>query len=138
MSFTPEQIAYLAGVIDAQACFCIRYSKRKNHYLQVCVFSTSQNFTTYLKNAFGGAVYEKSKKYAVKHKKIYEWYLLKEDIDNFLPMIRPFLKQKNEHADIALEFRKTFPKKWEKVSDEVFLIREELRNHMQFLNKKGM
>lgn len=138
MKWSKTQLAYFAGIIDGEGCFCIQIPGNKSHTLRLFVMSTSKCLIDYLFQTFGG--YQYSRKIEKLTWKIrHEWFVDREILDELLPLLRPYMVIKKEHLEVAIEFRKTFPKirNYHKIPNEFILVREDCHRRMRLLNKKG-
>ena len=138
MRWTDTQLSYFAGIIDGEGCFNIGCRGKKTYTLRLFVMNTSKPLIDYLHTNFGGWKYSRqreNKKWKIRH----EWFVDRQVIDEILPLIHPFLIVKKEACEVAMDFRKTFPKvrTYHKIPDEVLCIREDCHHRMQILNKKG-
>lgn len=62
MKWTDTQIAYLAGIIDGEGCFCIQRPGGKTHTLRLFVMNTFKPLIDYLYKTYGGYQYSRKKK----------------------------------------------------------------------------
>lgn len=138
MKWTTEQMAYLAGIIDGEGCFYIQRPGGKTHTLRLFVMNTSKPLIDYLYRSYGGWQYSRKKENST-WKTRHEWFVDRDIIDELLPLIHPFLIIKKEHCEIAMDFRKTFPKvrDYHRIPLESVAIREECHRRIRVLNKKG-
>ena len=137
MRWTHIELAYLAGIIDGEGCFYIG-KPGGNYTLRLFVMSTSKCLIDYLYKTYGGFQYSRKKEnssWKIRH----EWFVDTQILEELLPLINPYLIIKHEHCQVAIEFRKTYPKSKSRprVSDEVHSIRESCHLRMKSLNKKG-
>lgn len=138
MEWTETQLAYLAGIIDGEGCFYIQQPGGKSHTLRLFVMNTYEPLIDYLYSTYGGFKYSRNNenpRWKIRH----EWFVDRDILDDLLPRIYPYLINKKEHCDIAIKFRKTFPKirTYHKVPAEYVAIREDCHNRIKFLNHKG-
>jgi hypothetical protein len=137
MKWNNTELAYLAGIIDGEGCFYI--GKPGGHYtLRLFVMSTSKCLIDYLYKTYGGFQYSRKKEnssWKIRH----EWFVDTLILEDLLPLLREYLIIKKEHLEVAIEFRKTYPKfgKRPRVSNEIISIRDNCHLRMKFLNKKG-
>jgi hypothetical protein len=138
MKWSDIQLSYLSGIIDGEGCFHIGRPGGKTHTLRLFVMNTSLPLIDYLYFTYGGWQYSRkieNKNWKIRH----EWFVDRKIIDELLPLIYPFLIVKKEACEVAMEFRKTFPKirTYHKIPEEIVSIREDCHHRMQILNKKG-
>lgn len=138
MKWTDTELAYLAGIIDGEGCFYIQRTGGKFHTLRLFVMNTFKPLIDYLYKTYGGFQYSRKKEdstWKIRH----EWFVDRENLDELLPLLRPYLINKKEHLEIAIEFRKTFPKirTYYRIPDEFVAIREDCHRRIKVLNKKG-
>ena len=138
MKWTQLELAYLAGIIDGEGCFCIQNPGGKTHTLRLFVMNTFKPLIDYLYKTDGGFQYSRNVE-DPRRKIRHEWFIDTHIVDEILPLLRPFLIVKKEQLEVAIEFRKTFPKKrsYHRVPNEFILIREDCHRRMRILNKKG-
>lgn len=146
---TSEDFSYLAGLIDAEGCFRVKYYKRANRpntVFNTCleIGNTNKLFFEWLLFKFGGSVYFcKSTRENRKHSAT--WIVQAKALNNILPNIVPFLKHKRRVADKLIEFYNTilpnggdrhsahFRKKYA----DTLLKREAIVKEIQKYNAKG-
>lgn len=138
MKWTDTELAYLAGIIDGEGCFYIQRPGGKSHTLRLFVMNTFKPLIDYLYKTFGGFQYSRKKEnstWKIRH----EWFVDRETLDELLPLLRPYLINKKEHLEIAIEFRKTFPKirTYHRIPYEFVAIRVDCHRRIKVLNKKG-
>lgn len=138
MKWTTAELSYMAGIIDGEGCFCIQRPGGKTHTLRMFVMNTSKQLIDYLYKTYGGFQYSRKKEnstWKIRH----EWFVDRYVIDELIPLLLPYLIVKKEHAQIAIEFRKTFPKVrgYRNIPKDLVSIREDCHRRMQVLNKKG-
>ncbi len=132
------ELSYMAGIIDGEGYITAIYTpktRRFNPY--VGVTSTDRILVDWIKNRFGGYVYERqTPKEHPHYKKKYEWVARQSDIDTILPEIIPYLVIKKDRAIVFLEFRETFKNRayW-KVPEEVEKVRHSLFRKIKEMNK---
>lgn len=140
--WTQTQLAYLAGILDGEGSIYIQSRIRNNsinYFPRFQVVNTNQDLLNWIKEIFGGTVYEKPRKHLnPKWKMQYEWFSNREQLDKILPLLVPFLIIKKKHAEIMLEFRKTFlTRETYKVPKETNEFRKDCLEKLKALNKRG-
>ena len=141
--WTIAEISYLAGIIDGEGSIYIQSRKRSNYidyFPRFQIVNTDKKLMDWIHSKFGGHLCQKNR---VKHnpnwRLQYEWFTTRPVMDQLLKLIIPFLICKKEHAEVMLEFRKTFLEKHNhKVSDEVLAFRNECLHKLKILNKRGI
>jgi len=108
-----KDFSYIAGFFDGEGCITSTIVKKKNrdtHHVYSIIIITNTNLEVlkYIQKVFGfGRINEK--KYE-KHRKTRCWaYTIdsSSEILEFLQSIRPYLRVKDEQADLAVEYLKS-------------------------------
>jgi hypothetical protein len=98
-----EFFAYLAGFIDADGSIgIVTVAKSKTYVVQICACNCNRTPIDMLQQRFGGKVRTrdwKNKKWKIN----YEWKLTSLKAISVIEKILPYLKIKNEQAQIAIE-----------------------------------
>lgn len=137
----PENLAYLAGLIDAEGHVLIakdQSEKTPFHRLMLGVSNTDRELLESLVGEFGGFICRCTKE-TREHRNGYQWYTRHSEVARFLEKLRPYLVVKSEHADVAVSLMRD----WRRLpnrcpSDHPELIRREAhRLELSELNKKG-
>lgn len=113
---TPEQLAYLAGIVDGEGCFYFgkvkqgRYGNGTQWHCHLSVTSTDECLIVWLNNLFGG---NSERRYRWTSKKafcrpIYKWAASGEMLDYICPKILPYLIIKKKQCETFIEIRKTY------------------------------
>jgi len=139
MNWNIKQLAYLAGIIDADGCISIgRTGKlpRRDFNVRMYVMCTDKNLINWLHQTFGGLTYSR-KRENIKWKIRYEWFAERKTLDILLPKLIPFLIIKKDRAKIAFEFRKTFAKRQSPLPKDVRTFREKCFHKLKSLNSRG-
>jgi len=139
-----EELAYMAGIIDGEGTIYLQRQIRNSYLswyprLQVC--NTNAPVMKWIHSRFGGHLYGKDRsKHNKNWKYQYQWYTNRKIMDNLLPKILPYLIIKKEHAQLILEFRKTFKKHYgtRGVPPEIAIIREKIFHKLKLINKRGI
>jgi hypothetical protein len=115
--FTPEQCAYLAGIIDGEGCIhigCFRkvtqYRKSPHFQTYIQVSNTSEELIDWLQKIFGGAKRSYTPKQTPinSRKKVFQWGAWSDQITHICELIHPYVVIKKREVEIMLEMRKTF------------------------------
>jgi len=93
-----EDIIYAAGFFDGEGCICIT-----NKSLSINVGNTVREPLEFLKQTFGGVIYEYQPKMN-RAKVMNRWYIYGEDMIVFLKSILPYLRVKTKHSLLGIEF----------------------------------
>lgn len=138
MRWNKTELSYMAGIIDGEGCFNIQRPGGKTHTLRLFVMNTSKPLIDYLYKTYGGYQYSRKKEnstWKIRH----EWFVDREILDELLPLLIPYLIVKKEHCEIAIKFRKTFPKirTYHTIPVDMVHIREDCHRRLKILNKKG-
>lgn len=135
------QLAYLAGIIDGEGTMYIQRRMDNGSWtywprFQIC--NTNADLMNWVHQTFGGLIYKKERNHIKSHWKAQiQWYSKISIMDQLLPLIYPYLINKKPHAEIMMEFRKTFANKSkQKLPKEVQYFREECLNKIRNLNHR--
>jgi len=101
----PElELAYIAGLLDAEASFIIyKISNRPSYLLEVAYRKTDYNTLQYLADIFGGRVRPAPLSPGNK-RDVWLWKLVSARAYSLLTHIYPFLRVKRRRAEICMEF----------------------------------
>ena len=142
---TPEQLAYLAGIIDGEGCFYIglvKHGKYGNGYQWHSLLKVSSCdliLIEWLEQHFGGKT-ESRHRYTSKKKferPTYGWIIRGEMLDHFLPLLYPYFTIKKKHCEVMMEYRKTSANIGsQRLPAEVYDIRHKLMVQMRSLNTR--
>ena len=138
MTHTEAELAYFAGIMDADGCFNINRTgalPRCDYNIRIQVMNTSKDLTDWLQGQFGGHVYERASKHGWKTR--FEWFLGRQAIPDIVAAIRPYLVIKHRQADLALSFRKSFERRHHPLPQKIRVFREDCYLQMKALNAKG-
>ena len=113
---TPEQIAYLAGIVDGEGCFYFgnvkqgRYGNGTQWHCKLAVTSTDKCLTDWLNDLFGG---NKEQRYRYTSKRAYERPIYRWDasgllLDYICPLLLKYLIIKTKQCETMIEIRKTY------------------------------
>jgi hypothetical protein len=139
--WTEGQLGYLAGIIDGEGSIYIQRRMDNGtwcYWARFQISNTNKNLMNWIHETFGGLLYEKDRsKHNPKWKVQYEWYSQISLMDKLLPLVYPFLINKKTHAEIMMEFRRTFVTKTnKKLSNEVQCFREKCMSKIKHLNSR--
>lgn len=150
-SITPDdnEIAYMAGLIDAEGCFRVKKWKVKNKpnpVYAICleIGNTKRCIFEWILLRFGGSITYCASKADNRRNSII-WNLSAKKLNFFLPRINSFIKIKQPVCEKIIEFYKTnlsnggdrhseiFKKRYQ----TVLATREKIVSEIHILNKKG-
>ena len=134
-----DELAYIAGIFDGEGCInfqCIRGS----YYIRVLITNTNRDLLEYIQSIFGGDIKKMSRKSGWKQS--YVWRLSWSKAIEFLSLIEPWLRVKEDQAHIAFcwdHFRPgrgqgPIQKEKRKEANDVS---KYLRECLTFFNKRG-
>lgn len=134
-----DDIAYAAGLFDAEGSISITKSKRKrcispSYKLHINLTSTNWPILNWFKNNFGGCIScDKRKK-----KSCFQWATATNVAANFLQEIIQDLQIKKLQTKLAFRFRDEIRtgRKHGRIAPESLKRREQLRNQIFILNRK--
>ena len=137
---TPEQNAYLAGIIDGEGCMYIgrvkqgKYGSGWQWHVTLSVTSCDKVLIDWLENTYGG---RRAHRYRWTSKKkfyrpVYRWNATGPMLDHVLAVIEPYLTIKKPHCDVMSRYRKTCKNIGSKrlpdhINDQRFALMKELR-----------
>ena len=136
---TTEELAYIAGFFDGEGYIGI--VKNQGLRLIVSITNTKVGILYWLKGLFGGSVC-KGQRPSQNQKPIYVWTIVSREAAMFLYKIQPYLRLKEELAELGLEFQRT--KEWGKnngkhpIAEETVDYRNFLRDRTLELNHRGL
>jgi len=103
-------LAYAAGIIDGEGYIGIHKRKRKLRYseslsysLEVSVVMVEKEIPDWLRLKFGGSVRKILKR--KERKDVWCWDIWAKKARDFLIIIRPYLKIKQNQADLGIKFQ---------------------------------
>ena len=137
--WTNEQIAYLAGIIDGEGTIYIQKIPKKNffdYFPRVQIVNTNKELMYWIRDTFGGIVSSRDRSNENRNWRVqHTWYTTRQILDIILPLLVPYLIIKKKHAEIMIEFRKTFTdKKSHRITPELFVIRDNFMYQIRHLN----
>lgn len=144
-----EDLAYMAGFIDAEGCFRIKKWKPRNkpnhvYAIHLEIGNTKFPIFPWLLKRFGGNVNFHQPKNP-KQKAVARWSLSAKSLYELIPKILPFLRTKKEVCTKLLEFQNTIipnggdrhSKEFHDLYTKVISQRELIVNEIHRLNSKG-
>lgn len=135
-SLSNEIYAYMAGMIDGEGSFLV---KKIGSTLQtrITVANTDKNVIDWMKETFGGCVWQQS--VSGNRKPSYHYEMAGYAMRFHLLRLYPYFKIKKAHASLSLEFLKTIrPKNTLRLSESVKDKRNKIKSEMSILNKRGI
>lgn len=113
---TPEQWAYLAGIIDGEGSIYIgNFSSNPKtgtlHYqTNIEITNTDESLMIWIRDTFGGRIYAYTAKQTPKNsrKKVFRWIATGELLTHLCKGIFPYLIAKLPQCKIMLKMRETF------------------------------
>ena len=143
-----EDAIYIAGLFDGEGCISLSKStylrsrcKTSTYILRARIRMTDIEIVKWLHKTIGGRFYGLRKVKITHHKPYAEWGVAGKNTVEFLSQIYPYLKVKKLQTQVAFEYGKTLKVGTlhrQQLSSNIVLIREELRNKMLKLNKRGI
>lgn len=137
---TPEQIAYLAGIVDGEGSFVLHYHARRSKYSsQLQIGNTDLRLLQWIVSNFGGSVYPEHRE-SPRHKPIWRWISHSESLTDLIESILPYLIVKRSQAELILAYRATVsPVRTTKpTTDSVRETRRELHAKLSVMNQRGV
>ena len=100
-----HQLAYLAGMLDADGSIDLRLAKAGNMRLRAQVYNTNKDLIDWLALTFGGYIHEVNRATAERQgwKVEYSWYLNGDPAVEMLSLIEPYMIVKRSRAILAIE-----------------------------------
>jgi hypothetical protein len=141
--WSDTELAYLAGIIDGEGSIYIQSRQRSDaidYFPRFQIVNTDKKLMDWIHITFGGNLFQKNRfKHNPKWRIQYEWFTTRKLMDELIELIIPFLISKKEHAQIMLEFRKSFKEKTSyRVTEDVLSFRNDCLHKLKFLNKRGI
>ena len=147
-TWTKEELAYFAGILDGEGCFCLHSHTAKPSFrghIYACaihVGNTDIRLLQWIADRFGGRVFAEQRQNA-KWKDVWRWYARTDDMDVWLPAVLPYLIIKRDQAELLMAYRKTLPPKARThrstgaTTDAVKQQRAQIHANLAMLNKRG-
>lgn len=133
----PElELIRLAAFVDGEGSIVLGMQEGRARNLRIQLCNTDPRLILWAKEIFGGTVTkeEKSKK-SSNWRNIFRWHVTSKQAELLLKAIAPYLILKKEQAEVALAYRLTIGKQWEKVPSETKLKRVELSDELSRLKR---
>lgn len=105
-----EDLAYAAGIIDGEGCIGIYGNKDKRiplgkyYRLTVQVGMSDKEPVEFLYRTFGGSLSEANGRKPT-YRTRYHWCLAARQARKFLELVKPYLKSKQNQAELAITFQ---------------------------------
>ena len=129
MKYKPEDLAYLAGIIDGEGCIGIYPNKNKTvnlgvtHRMSIQVGMCDIEAVQFIHQIFGGSM--QSYKGSTSNRRVrHHWLIASRQAQTLLREVLPYLKTKSKQAELAIEFQDLFYKGRAKITDEDFKLRQ--------------
>ncbi len=145
-SWTDTDLAYFAGIIDGEGCFCLHKSGDRAVFgADLSVGNTDPRLVHWIQARFGGRILRRQ--FADKRCKVfYHWRLASRDLDAVTLAVLPYLVIKRDQAELMLAYRKTIVprgrgqrnKHVSVMSSDEIQHRRDLVSRMAVLNKRGV
>jgi hypothetical protein len=103
--YSKSDLGYVAGIIDGEGCIMItkhQHHDRFEYQMYVDVSNTSLRIVNKIKGLFGGSIYSRER--SGTNFRIHQWKLCGNKACEMLKKIKPFLQEKKEQADLAIQF----------------------------------
>lgn len=141
INLTDTQMAYLAGLVDGEGHIGMSMAKRKSgkhkgsHFVYVRMTIAVTHLGLYdIQSSYGfGKIYS-HKPTNRRHKTRYDWCIRSNEMKQVLPKILPFLKIRNQQAELLLRYFGLPRTKDETYRNSVHTIYQQLK----LLNKRGL
>ena len=103
IEYSETQLAYLAGLIDADGSIDLRLKKAGNLLLRAQVYNTDRQLMDWLSLTFGGHVHRVGRRDVAHWKPEYTWYLNGQGAVEMLSLVAPYMHVKRSRAELAIE-----------------------------------
>ncbi len=157
VNWTETDLAYFAGILDGEGCFCLHSHKATRRFrghiysCQVHVGNTDPRLLQWIEARFGGYVHFEPRAAHQSHQKpMWRWYARADDMDRWLTAVLPFLVIKRDRAELLLAYRVTLAPHAQKSSraaglssstypttDAIKEKRAEIHAQLAVLNRRG-
>ena len=136
--------AYLAGFVDADGSIGVnrwldKRSQRYRYITRTSISNCDKYIMNWLVSEFGGSVSLSNRNAQKHHKTLWRWSLGGVKSRSVLRHILPYLRLKQERAELALQFIRTMRKEGggEALSSDIVSKRERIFKHMARMNLRG-
>lgn len=140
---TPEQIAYLAGIIDGEGCFYIGTTKQKygtgfQWHAMLKITNCDVVLIEWLEQVFGGYRESRSRWTSKKafERPVYSWQATGDMLDYIIESVMPYLIIKRRHCNVMKRYRMTKLPGSTRLTDSVNDQRLELMKELRNLNSR--
>jgi hypothetical protein len=136
----PTEIDYIkvAVIIDCEANIEINGKPGRQYQLQITVASTNPRLTAWCRARFGGAIYPQFyKKKPPNTAATDRWRMQSYAAAELLTKCLPHFIIKRPQAEIGIRFQDTYSVPYQRASEQVKLLREELRKQLLALTAPG-
>lgn len=153
MDTSVPALAYMAAIVDGEGSIELKLQSNKVSVdLLLHVFNSDRPLMDWMREKFGGSVYEihrKARAEKPQWQPVYNWNLRGQYARDLLVSLHPFMIIKKAQAELAIEYwdnRQVTPRTGEKVgggrgrnrpSDEVIAMRLSYKERMHALNRKN-
>ena len=131
MSFTIQELAYAAGIVDGEGCIGVRSIVRSPRHVRIVVevANTDARLVRWLEEPWPPSKkirpMVRKTRYSAKHKPLFLWMLTSRKAEAFLSDVLPYLLIKKDQAELALAAQATIKVVTNKVPDNVVALRAE-------------
>jgi hypothetical protein len=138
------ELAYIAGFLDGEGWITLYKSKdisRKKYprfEYQVGICNNNKGVINWLYDTFGGSIRTRNKQ-NLKWQDNYLWKLSSNQASDFLKLILPYMRLKNNQAELAIEFqekRKLKKNRFKPMTEEEYEYANKCWEKMRKLNYK--
>jgi len=135
------EVGYIAAVLDAEGTLSIGCKHGGSSYRPVVGVSQSNyGWLEGMQKLWGGEVYPNHDK-RPRNALMWRWYITGDDMVNLLSVVKPYLRLKNEQAELLLELERRI-RSFQRLSGapipkEELSRRRELYRRCHLLNQKG-
>lgn len=149
-NFSEQDAIYIAGLFDGEGSINLSKLSRKSkgevgktstYLLRARIRMTDKNIVDWLRVTIGGCYYFYTASKRPNQKVCHEWNVSGRNAIDFIKRIYPYLKIKRLQADVAFKFGETIDKGdmyIQRLSDSVINLRQNCRDDMLVLNKRGL
>jgi hypothetical protein len=141
MTWTSEELAYMAGIIDGEGTIGARHRSngkgRRYHDFMMSIASTDARLIDWIHERFGGSRDYRDQRDSVRHKPLYRVSWAGKQGAAIAEACLPYLVIKKEQALLYLELRALMGTRGARVTPENFAMRSDLVDQLHVLNKRG-